>query len=120
MKAPKVRARLDTCPRCSAAIIVALDAAVAGLPVHADPLPLDGPAELQARLEGRTTYNVVGHARVGQALVERIPELIKHRRHPVVATHRCPGPVPATAIPPPRQTGPAEPNLFTPEDEPPY
>ncbi|MFC9089013.1 hypothetical protein [Nocardiopsis dassonvillei] len=117
MKAPKVRARLDVCPRCDAAIIVALDAAIAGLPVHADPAPLDGPAELAARLEGRLTYNLLGAGGLGSpALVERIPELIVHRKHPVVATHRCPGPIPASAIPPPAPTRPAEPDLFTPHD----
>jgi len=116
MRAPRVRARLDVCPRCESAIIVALDATIAALPVRADPLHLDGPAELQARLEGRTTYNLIGTGGLGSpALVERIPELIVHRRHPVVATHRCPGPIPASAIPPPpAPTG--EPDLFTPPE----
>ncbi|GAA0989195.1 hypothetical protein GCM10009551_045660 [Nocardiopsis tropica] len=119
MKAPKVRARLDVCPRCESAIVVALDAAVAALPVRADPLHLDGHAELRARLEGRTTYNLLGLGGLGApALVERIPELIVHRKHPVVATHRCPGPIPASAIPPP--SPPGEPDLFTPPDDIPF
>ncbi|WP_116248185.1 hypothetical protein [Nocardiopsis sp. FIRDI 009] len=101
MRTPRVRACLDVCASCESAVIVALDAAVAGIPVRADPITLDGPSELRARLEGRMTYNLVGHPVNGRFLVERIPELVRHRRHPVVAAHRCPGPVPVTAIPPP-------------------
>lgn len=120
MRAARIRARLDTCPRCDAAIIVGLDCHIAALAVRADPVPLDATAELHARMAGRLTYDLVGRPEVGQQLSERTQDTIHARTWPVVATHTCPGPVPATAIPAPPQQRPAEPDLFTPEDTPPF
>ncbi|WP_017602179.1 hypothetical protein [Nocardiopsis lucentensis] len=120
MRTPRVRARLDVCASCGSAVIVALDSAVAGIPVRADPLTLDEPSELRARVEGRMTYNLVGHPVSGRALVERIPELVVHRRHPVVAAHRCPGPVPATAIPQPMDIPSAGGDSSSGDDIPPF
>lgn len=113
MKAPTIHARLDTCPRCDAAIIVALDHHTAALTVRADPAPLDAEAELAARLSGRLTYNVLG--RDDLQLHLRDSEHMASRTHPVVAAHTCPGPIPATAIPPAPvpAAAPAEPDLFT-------
>ncbi|WP_017612098.1 hypothetical protein [Nocardiopsis salina] len=113
MRAATIHARLDTCPRCGAAIIVALDHHTAALTVRADPLPLDAETELHARLSGRLTYNVLG--RDDLQLHLRDTEHMASRGHPVVATHECPGPIPATAIPsaPVPAANPAEPDLFT-------
>ncbi|WP_017616369.1 hypothetical protein [Nocardiopsis salina] len=112
MKAATIHARLDTCPRCEAAVIVALDHHTAALTVRADPLPLGAEAELHARLSGRLTYNVLG--RKDLQLHLRDTEHMTSRPHPVVATHTCPGPIPATAITStPAPAVPAEPDLFT-------
>lgn len=123
MRGARVQARLEACPSCDSAIILALDDTVAGLPVRADPLPLDAAQELQARLEGRLTYNLhIQHWSGRRTLNERLPEHMARRDHPVIATHTCPGPIPATAIPePPPDPPTGEPDLFTPhpDDEPP-
>lgn len=119
MKAASIRARLDTCPHCHAAIIVGLDGHLAALAVRADPLPLDPHGELAARLAGRMTYDLV-RTSGRQELSPRDYDLT-HRPHPVVAAHTCPGPVPATAIPAPapERRDDDAPTLFdTPDDIP--
>lgn len=121
MKAASIRARLDTCPRCDAAVIVGLDSHIAALPAVVDPLPLDPHAELDARLAGRMTYDLI---RVSgrQELSPRDYDLT-HRPHPVVATHTCPGPIPASAIPTPPAEKPKPqpgPDLFAGPDDIPF
>lgn len=113
MRAATIHARLDTCPRCDAAIIVALDHHTAALTVRADPAPLDAENELHARLQGRLTYNVLG--RNDLQLHLRDTEHMASRPHPVVAAHTCPGPIPSTAIPapPPPPLPATDPDLFT-------
>lgn len=125
MRSPRIQARLDTCPRCNSAIILALDAPIAGRPVKADPLPLDTEEELQALMAGKTTYDL--HIQTWTAhrtLTTRLPEHMPHREHPVIADHTCPGPIPATHIPtPPTELPPGhhiEPDLFTPPDNIPF
>lgn len=89
----------DPCPRCGALTIICLDAPVAALPVRLDPVPLDLAGELAARLEGRATYMLTGHWTL--RVVQRDTTNMHVQRWPVLATHTCPGPVPATALPPP-------------------
>lgn len=125
MKSPRIQARLDTCPRCNSAIILALDAPIAGRPVKADPLSLTAEEELQALLAGRTTYNLhIQKWATRRTLAVRLAEDMPHREHPVIADHRCPGPIPATHIPtPPTELPPGhhvEPDLFTPPDNIPF
>ena len=123
MRAPRIQARLEACPRCDSAVILALDSAIAAIPVRADPVPLDAEAELQALLEGRTTYTLHIQTWTGRRTIStRLPEDMPRRDRPVIADHRCPGPIPATAIPPPPPDPDdhREPDLFTPvHDEPP-
>ena len=94
---PTTRARLTACPRCHAAVIRALDAPIAALDIRLDPVPLDIHAELAARLSGRSTYDLIPAA-FHQEIEYRDPARIRKREYPVLAAHRCPGPIPATAI----------------------
>ena len=91
-------ARAHTCPRCGALTLRALDDEVAGLLAVVDPLPLDGPAaELAAILDGRTTYDLIGVYRKRLAMRDEL-RIAAGSRYPVLATHRCPGPVPGDAL----------------------
>lgn len=123
MTTPRLRAQLHTCGHCHALVILALDAPTAALTIRADPLPLDAHAELAARLAGRTTYDLIpaGHH---HEIAERDQYRIRHRHHPVLAAHQCPGPIPATAHSPSAEP-PAAGQLTIddqeePDDRPPY
>ncbi|MFP3968615.1 hypothetical protein SMC26_40395 [Actinomadura fulvescens] len=112
--------RVDTtvrphrCPRCGAAILRGYDAEIAAILAVVDPLPIEDQAdELAAILAGRTTYDLIGMR--DKALNPRDEYRIAHRRHTILAAHRCPGPVPGDALDhtPPEQ--------FAPDDaEPPF
>lgn len=104
MKAGTVRAELDRCRRCDAAIVHGWTTPPASSEVRAEPVPLDPAGELLALLDGRHTYDLMRIA-MHNELVHRDPFRIKHRKWPVLATHRCPGLIHAAAIPaPPPQT----------------
>lgn len=119
MHTPRLHAQLTTCPRCNSAILTALDHPVAGLTTRVDPLPLTAEDELSARLAGRLTYNLIGSPLLARYQLHTRDETNIHKRpHPVVATHTCPGPIPATAIPPPPPAE-GELDLFNYHDEPP-
>lgn len=94
---PSTRARLTACPRCRAAVIRALDSHIAGLDVRLDPVPLNIHAELTARISGRLTYDLL-QAGFGHEIAYRDEMRIRKHEHPVLAEHRCPGPIPAGAI----------------------
>lgn len=90
-----LHAVLAGCPRCHCALIHALDAPVAALDVHLDPEPLTEIEELQAVLSGRMTYDLIpvwGHHEIAY----RDQWRIRKRKYSVLATHRCPGRIPAT------------------------
>lgn len=53
------RARATSCPRCNARILTGLDADLAAVQVHVDPLPLTPLAEALAILAGRRTAALV-------------------------------------------------------------
>lgn len=92
------RARIDACPHCAAATIHALDAPVAAIDTRLDPQPLTVAAELAALLSGRRTYDLIpiaGRHEIAWRDQWRIP----HRRYPILATHQCPGLIPANALP---------------------
>lgn len=95
MPTPRRYAQLDVCHRCESHVILALDAPVMALTVRLDPVPLDAHAELSARLDGRWTYDLIDTGR-RRELAYRDEHRILDRDHPVLATHRCPGPIPAT------------------------
>lgn len=91
------RARFEPCPSCQALTIRALDDHVCACDVRLDPLPLDLAAEAHALLDGRRTYDIFRTA--GRHEIARRDQWrIRHRRHPVLATHQCPGPIPMTAL----------------------
>jgi hypothetical protein len=92
------RAQLDPCPRCRALTIRALDAPIAAIDTRLDPVPLDVAAELAARLQGRWTYDlftIAGRHEIAERDLFRIQA---PRRFPVLATHTCPGAIPASAL----------------------
>ena len=93
------RPQLASCPRCGAAILRAMTAPPMAWEVRADPVPLDLAAEILALLAGRYTYDLATFA-MRPELIWRDPCRILRRDWPVLATHRCPGPVPYFAIPP--------------------
>lgn len=94
--ASALHATLTSCPRCHSLVIHALDAPVAAFDVRLDPLPLTETQELAALLTGRITYDLIpigGHHEIAL----RDQWRIRTRKYPVLATHQCPGPIPATA-----------------------
>jgi hypothetical protein len=93
--ASSLHAAIVGCPRCRCLVIHALDAPVAAFDVRLDPEPLTEIGELTALLSGRMTYDLIpvwGH----HELAYRDQWRMRHRKHPVLATHRCPGRIPAT------------------------
>lgn len=86
------------CPRCRCAVLAALDAPVAALDVRLDPDPLDPATELAALLRGQFTYDLIKFDRHHE-ITYRDQWRITKRDHPVLATHHCPGRIPASAIP---------------------
>lgn len=99
---PTRKARLTACAHCRAAVIRALDSHIAALDVRLDPLPLDIRAELAARISGRLTYDLLP-AGFHKEIEYRDEKRIRKREFTVLAEHRCPGPIPATAITRPRK-----------------
>jgi hypothetical protein len=94
--ASALHATLTTCARCRALTIHALDAPVAALDIYLDPKPLNEIEELTALMSGRMTYDLIpvwGR----HEIAHRDQWRIQKREYPVLATHRCPGPIPATA-----------------------
>lgn len=95
-----IRAQLAPCPRCGSAILAARTRPPAAFDVRADPAPLAPAGEILALAAGRMTYDLVKYA--GQfELINRDQWRIRRRDWPVVADHKCPGPIPWAAIPPP-------------------
>ncbi|MFG1997892.1 hypothetical protein ACGFNU_01940 [Spirillospora sp. NPDC048911] len=94
---PGLAIRLERCRSCDALVMRALDAPVAGIDTRCDPVPLDTLGELSALVQRRRTFDAVPMGRHCE-LVHRDLWRIEHRRHPVVAEHRCPGPVPGSAL----------------------
>lgn len=93
--ASALHAVLTSCPRCACALIHALDAPVAAFEVRLDPEPLNQIEELTALLAGRMTYDLIpvwGH----HEIAHRDQWRIRNRKYPVLATHQCPGRIPAT------------------------
>ncbi len=90
-------ARFEPCPKCHALTIRALDNPVAGIDTRLDPTPLDLVAELQARISGRWTYDLIGIG-ARKEIAFRDQWRIKKRNWPVLPRHQCPGPVPTTAL----------------------
>jgi hypothetical protein len=85
------RARTQLCPRCQQPVLRALVGHVAALDVRADPKALNALEELNARLQGRTTYCLRIHPALKPRLLLRSPEHIRAGRctHLVVADHHC-------------------------------
>lgn len=94
-----LHATLVGCPRCRCLVIRALDAPVCAFDIRLDPEPLTQLEELTALLSGRMTYDLI-HIAGHHEIAYRDQWRMKSRRNPVLATHRCPGRIPATiAIP---------------------
>ncbi|MDN3356061.1 hypothetical protein [Actinomadura sp. DC4] len=94
--ASALHAVLAGCPRCRCLVIRALDEAVCAFDVRLDPEPLAEIGELNALLAGRMSYDLIpiaGH----HEIAARDQWRIRNRKYPVLATHRCPGRIPATA-----------------------
>lgn len=85
------RPRAEQCPWCSAPVLRALVGSVAAFQVRADPFPLTLRQELEARLQGRTTYCLRLHRLLPPRLIRRSPEHIRAGRctHLVIADHNC-------------------------------
>lgn len=85
------RARTQLCPRCRQPILRALVGHAAALDVRVDPRPLTLRQELEARLQGRTTYCLRIRAHIPARITHRGPEHIRSGRctHLVVADHHC-------------------------------
>lgn len=113
------RARAGACRRCYGRVLRGLDDDVAAFTATADPWPLTGVGELQALLQGRSTYALYGKP---PSLDIRDPWQIKGRPADtvvVLAEHRCgTPPLPAREIegknPPaiPSRSGAHEPPPF--------
>jgi hypothetical protein len=80
---------LRTCTRCGAPILAGLDAPRAGLPVKADPTPLNSLGETVALLSGQTTYDLVTVAGRKELNYRDQITIAAPRRHPVLAAHKC-------------------------------
>jgi len=79
------RATDTTCPRCRAAVLVALDE---GLRVRADSTPLpDRQSEIAALLDGRQTYTLTAHRHLIHRTAERIAT--DRLRGTIHAEHKC-------------------------------
>lgn len=84
---------------CGQPILAGLDHDPCGLPVTADPWPVDAMGEALALLAGRRTYDLAGRMRL--ELNHRCASaLARPRRWPVVADHRCGQPLPRDPCPP--------------------
>lgn len=92
-------AHLHRCPHCNAATIRALERPPLALEVRTDPIPLDTESEIRALITGRFTYDLVTIA-AHQELFRRDQWRITERAWPVLATHKCPGPIPWESVPP--------------------
>lgn len=77
-----------TCPRCGANILRARAGRIAALDVVADPTPVDLPAEILARLDGRLTWRLATTALGVQRILWRDPTV--PTTDPVIADHTCP------------------------------
>src|SRR6478672_8013207 len=95
------RAQTLPCPRCGATTIRALTASPGAYEAITDPVPLTAMTEAAALLKGKLTYDLVGDVTGYWQLIRRDQHRIKHRDHPVLATHQCPGPIPWTPPRPP-------------------
>jgi hypothetical protein len=92
--ASALHAVIAGCPRCRCLVIRALDAPVAAFDIRLDPEPLTEIGELTALLDGRMTYDllpIAGH----HEIANRDQWRMRQRKHPVLATHKCPGRIPA-------------------------
>lgn len=98
------RARTQLCPRCQQPVLRALVGRTAALDVRADPIALDARKELEARLQGRTTYCLRVTPHLPARITDRGPEHIRAGRctHLVIADHHCT-----------RKPAPAEPHTAT-------
>lgn len=94
------RAQAVPCPRCAATTITGLTDPPAAWTATTDPIPLGPAEELHALIDGRLTYDLITTGPHHQ-LIYRSPTRITHHAYPVLATHKCPGPVPWTENPPP-------------------
>ncbi|MGH3381871.1 MAG: hypothetical protein ACRDP6_44800 [Actinoallomurus sp.] len=92
--ASALHAVITACARCRCVLIHALDAPVAAFEIRLDPEPLTEIGELTALLSGQTTYDLIpvwGHHEIAY----RDQWRMRKRKYPVLATHRCPGRIPA-------------------------
>jgi hypothetical protein len=95
--------QLRPCARCRAATVQALTTPPTAWTATTDPVPLNAEQEIAALIGGRMTYDYVTFITSSQ-LIHRDQFRIVYRDWPVFAEHRCPGPIPWTAIPPPPRT----------------
>jgi hypothetical protein len=82
------------CPRCRRLQLVGLDE---GLPYRVDPVPLTLHAELNARLAGRHSFQIIAGT-LAHRNQHRINHDITRGRPPVFVEHHCHTPVKATDI----------------------
>lgn len=104
----------EPCTGCRRHILIAVDG---GLTVHADPIALNIPAEIAARLTGRGVYDTCRTLGGKTYLISRdIFRVMARREYPVVGDHACiPGRQPGNSWHPPPvrtnqprpETGPA-------------
>lgn len=85
------RARTQMCPRRRQPVLRALVGRAAALDVRADPIALDARRELEARLQGRTSYCLRVTPHLPARITDRSPEHIRAGRcaHLVIADHHC-------------------------------
>lgn len=94
-----IYAGLHLCPNCRALTITALDDFNAALEVRLDPIPLTVDTEILALLQRKATYDLVRRSSDRHIIIWRDTFRIEDRQHTVLATHQCPGPIPANTIP---------------------
>jgi hypothetical protein len=92
-------ARYQPCPHCGRHTLIALDE---GATVRADPEPLTLHQEIAARLQGKTTYDVLlyGFPRRMYPTARNLIRIRAPRHYAVIADHRC---IPGTQRPAIRQ-----------------
>lgn len=96
MTALTIYASLHPCPHCRAATIHALDDPLCALEIRLDPIPLTLIPEILALLQKKATYDLIKRGPNHHIIIWRDTFRITDRQHTILATHQCPGPIPAT------------------------
>lgn len=91
-------ARLRTCPRCGAPVLLGLDAERAGTRAAADPTPIDAMGEAMALINGRATFDLMKTGGRMELNWRDAFAIEGERRWPVVPAHSCGQPLGAFAV----------------------